>query len=124
MLCDMNGSWLRRTLASILGLVFAVGMTLSLAQATPIGTKITTASATSGATRTSKCPDCDHSNRDTKATDCRLAVCGGPGVATLASMPVLAVRTDRLAFALPTESSLMGWAHRPDPYPPRRPAFS
>jgi hypothetical protein len=77
------------------------------------------ASAVGLAANDVKCPDCDHGSRDMKAMDCRLAVCGAPGVATLASTPVVAVRSDWLGLPIWAQPSLVDWAHAPDPYPPR-----
>lgn len=119
MLCGMTRSWLRRALSSILGVVFAASMSISTVQATEMAAKMTMASAMDVAASGSTCPACDHGNRDMKAMDCRVAVCGSPSVATLASAPVLVVRADALSLPLVVQPSLAGWAHAPDPYPPR-----
>lgn len=119
MLWHMTRFWLRRTFTSILGLVFAASMSVSAVQATDMAVRMTMASAVGVAADDVKCPDCDHGNRDMKTMDCRLAVCGAPGVATLASTPVVAVRIDALDLPVRAQPSLVGWAHAPDPYPPR-----
>src|SRR5712692_7226594 len=96
MLRGMTRSWLRRTLTSILGLVFAASMSVSAVQATEMAAKMTMASAMGVAANDTKCPDCDHGSRDDmKPMDCRLVVCGSPVVATLASTLVVLVQTDR-----------------------------
>lgn len=110
---------LRRTFTSILGLVFAASLSVSAVQATDMAVRMTMASAMGVATNDVKCPDCDHGSRDMKAMDCRLALCGAPGLATLASTPVVAVRVDGLGLPVQAQPPLVGWAHAPDPYPPR-----
>lgn len=123
MLWHMTRFSLRRTFTSILGLVFAASMSVSAVQATDMAVRMTMASAMGVAANDVKCPDCDHDGRDMKAMDCRLAICGAPGVATLASTPVVAVRIDGLGFPVLAQPSLVGWAHAPDPYPPRPSTF-
>lgn len=119
MLYDMTRSWLRRILTPLLGLVFAASMSVSTVQATEMAAKMSMATAMSGEVHAGKCPDCNHGSGDTKTMDCRIAVCGAPGLATLASVFLLTVRTDGGQLPVPTQSSLLGWAHAPDPYPPR-----
>lgn len=119
MLCRMTRTSLRRTLSSILGLVFAASMSLSTVQATEMAAKMTMASAIGVADSDSRCPDCNHGSSDMKAMDCRVAVCGGPGVATLTPALVVVVRTDGLDLPIRALPSLVGWTHAPDPYPPR-----
>lgn len=81
--------------------------------------RMTGASGMGVAAEYGKCLDCDHGSRDAKAMDCSLAVCGGSSVATLASAPVVSVRIDGLGLPMPVQPSLVGWAHAPDPYPPK-----
>ncbi len=119
MLQRMTRAWLRRTFTLILGLVFAASMSVSAVQATEMAAKMAMASAMGVATNDSNCADCDHGGRDMKAMDCRLVVCGSPVVATLASTLVVVVRTDRFDMPVLAQLSLVGWAHAPDPYPPR-----
>lgn len=119
MLSHMARSWLRRTLTPILGLMLAASMSLSTVQTTEMATKMAMASAMGVAGSDSKCPNCNHGSGDMKAMDCRLAVCGGPGVATLAPALAMVVRTDGLDVPVRALPSLVGWAHAPDPYPPR-----
>ncbi len=119
MLRSMTRSWLRRTLTSILGLVFAASMSVSAVQATEMAAKMTMASAIGVTAADGKCPDCDHGSSDMKSMDCRLAVCGVPGVATLASTLVVVAQTDEFDLPVLAQPSLVGWAHPPDPYPPR-----
>lgn len=106
-------------LASVLGLVFAASMGVSAVHATEMAAGMTITSAMGAAASDGKCPHCDHGSRDMNAMDCRLAVCGALGVATLASAPVLVVQANGLALPILAQSSLVGWAHPPDPYPPR-----
>jgi hypothetical protein len=94
-------------------------MSVSAVQATEMASKMAMASAMGVATADGKCPDCDPGSRDMKSMDCRLAVCGVPGVATLASTPVVVVQTDGFDLPVLAQPSLVGWAHAPDPYPPR-----
>jgi len=95
-------------------------MSVSAVQATEMAAKMTMASAMGVAANDTKCPDCDHGSRDDmKPMDCRLVVCGSPVVATLASTLVVVVRTDRFDLPVRAQPSLVGWAHAPDPYPPR-----
>lgn len=119
MLLGMARSWLRRTLTSILGVVFAVSMSVSVVHATEMAVKMTMASAMAVAAGHDRCADCDHGNGTTKATECRLAVCAGPSVATLSSTLVVVARPDALDKPTLAQPSLVGWAHPPDPYPPR-----
>lgn len=119
MLYGMMRSWLRRILTPLLGLVFAASMSLSAAQATEMAVKMSMATAMSTLAHDGKCPDCDHGSGDAKRMDCRLTVCGVPAIATLASAFVMIDRTDRRQLPVPAQSSLVGWAHPPDPYPPR-----
>jgi hypothetical protein len=119
MLYGMKRSWLRRILTPLLGLVFAASMSVSAVQATEMVAKMTMAPAMATVTHDGKCPDCDHGSGDAKAMNCRLAVCSAPAVATLAPALVIAVRTDGHDLPVPTQSSLVGWAYPPDPYPPR-----
>lgn len=119
MLCHMTRCWLRRTFTSILGLVFGASMSVSTVQATEMAVKMTLASAMGVAASDSKCPDCDPGSHDMTAMDCRLAVCGSPAVATLAPALVVVVRVDGIDLLVRPQPSLVGWAHAPDPYPPR-----
>lgn len=117
----MVRSWLRRTLASLLGLVFAASVSVSTVQATEMAAKMSMASVMDMATTSDagKCPDCDHNKSDAKATDCRPALCGTSGVATLGSSTGGASRIDVVDAPILTQALLIGWAHAPDPYPPR-----
>jgi len=115
----MTRSWLRRRLASILGVVFAASMSVSAVQATEMAAGMTIGSTMGVAASDGKCPDCDHGSHNAKASDCLLAICGGTGVAMLASTFVVAVRTDGIALLPGVQSLLIGWACPPDPYPPR-----
>ncbi len=65
------------------------------------------------------CADCDHGKGGMTAMDCGLLVCGTSGVATLTPLFGAIVRTSVIAVALVPQPSLVGWAHPPDPYPPR-----
>lgn len=112
-------SWLRRPFASILGLVVAASMSVSVIQVTEISAWVTITSATTPTYNDSKCPDCDQSGRDMNATDCLLAICGGPGLATLVSTLAVVIQTDGLDQPVWVQPLLVGWAHPPDPYPPR-----
>lgn len=123
MLGGMKRSWPRRALTSILGVVFAVSMSLSAVQTMGMAAKMTMAATAGVAASDGKCPDCDHGGRDTKAMDCRFAACGTPSVATLASVLAMIARIDSLDRPLPVQLSLVGWVHPPDPYPPRVRAF-
>ena len=111
--------WLRRILTPLLGVVFAASMSASTVQATEMAARMSTATAMSGELHDTKCPDCNHGSDDTKAMNCRLVVCGAPAVVTLAPAFVMIVRTDGRDLPVPVQSSLVGWAHPPDPYPPR-----
>jgi hypothetical protein len=117
----MIRSWLRRTLASLLGVVFAASMSVSTVQATEMAAKMSMASAVDMAATSDagRCPDCDHSKSDAKATDCRPALCGTSGVAALGSSTGGARRIDVVDVPVLAQASLIGWAHAPDPYPPR-----
>lgn len=120
MLRFMVRSWLRRTLASLLGLVFAASVSVSTVQATEMAVSMSMASAmdmTSG--DDGRCSDCDRSKSDARATDCRPALCASPGVATLGNSTGGASRIDVADVPLLAQASLAGWAHAPDPYPPR-----
>lgn len=119
MLWHMRRAWLRRILTPLLGLVFAASMSVSAVQATEMAVKMTMATAMDVASDHGKCADCDHGNGGVKGMDCRLAVCGAPGVATLAPMLVAAAGIVEHDLPIPALSSLVGWAHPPDPYPPR-----
>jgi hypothetical protein len=119
MLCDMRRSRLRRILTPILGLVFAASMSASVVQAAEMAAKMTMAPAMDVVSDHGKCPDCDQGAGGMKGMDCRLAVCGAPGVATLAPMFVVVVPSVGHDSPLLAQSSLVGWAHPPDPYPPR-----
>ena len=107
-------------LTSILGLVFAASVSVSVVQAADMAAKMTMTAAMGVATSDAKCPDCDHSGKNAKGMDCRLAVCTTPSVATLASP--LDVTIDHYELDLPVSAPppLVSWAHAPDPYPPRR----
>jgi len=94
-------------------------MSVSAVQATEMAAKMTMASAIGVTAADGKCPDCDHGSSDMKSMDCRLAVCGVPGVATLASTLVVVAQTDEFDLPVLAQPSLVGWAHPPDPYPPR-----
>lgn len=117
----MIRSWLRRTLASLLGVVFAASMSVSTVQATEMAAKMSMASVMDMATTSDagKCPDCGHNKSDAKATDCRPALCGTSGVATLGSSTEVIARVDIADVPVLAQASLAGWAHAPDPYPPR-----
>jgi hypothetical protein len=119
MLDGMRRSWLRRILTPILGLAFAVSMSASVVQAAQMAAKMTMTPAMDIASDHGRCPDCDHGAGGMKGMDCHLAVCGAPGVATLA--PTFALVVPSVADDSPArlQSSLVGWAHPPDPYPPR-----
>lgn len=119
MLSHMTRSWLGRTLTSLLGLVFAASMSISSVQATEMAARMAISSTMGIAAERGKCPDCDHGSRDMKTMDCRVAVCGAPAVATLASKLVIGFRTDGLGLSVLAQSSLASWAHPPDPYPPK-----
>lgn len=116
----MTRSWLRRMLTSILGLLFAASMSVSVVQAADMAARMTMAAAMDGTTSDAKCPDCDHSGKNTKGMDCRLAVCTTPGVATLASALDVAIERYELDLPPSAQPPLVSWAHAPDPYPPRR----
>jgi len=118
MLRGMTRAWLRRTLTSILAVVFAASMSMSAVQAMEMATKMSMASAMGGGASDSKCPDCDH-GKDMKGMNCGLPACTAPAIATLASAPVAVVRTDGFDLPVLAQTSLVGWAHPPDPYPPR-----
>lgn len=119
MLCGMRRCWLRRILAPLLGLVFAVSMSASVVQAAQMTAKMTMVSSMDVASDHGKCPDCDYGAGGAKGMDCRLDVCGAPGVATLAPMFVVVVPSVAHDSPARLQSSLVGWAHPPDPYPPR-----
>jgi len=116
----MTRLWLRRMLASILGLVFAASMSGAAVQAADMAAKMTMTATMGVATSDARCPDCDHSGKDKKGMDCRLAVCTTPGVATLASALDVAIEHYELDLPASAQPSLVSWAHAPDPYPPRR----
>lgn len=116
----MTRFWLRRMLASILGVVFAASMSVSVVQAAEMAAKMSMAAAMCVATGDAKCPDCDHSGKNTKGMDCRLAVCTTPGVATLAPALDVAMARYELDLLPSAQPALVSWAHAPDPYPPRR----
>ena len=94
-------------------------MSVSTVKAMEMAARMTMGSAMAVAANDSKCPDCDHGNRDMNARDCRVAICGAPAVATLASTLGFVVRTDGVDLLVLAQLSLVGWAHAPDPYPPR-----
>lgn len=72
-------------LTSILGLVFAASVSVSVVQAADMAAKMTMTAAMGVATSDAKCPDCDHSGKNATGMDCRLTACTTAGVATLAS---------------------------------------
>lgn len=119
MLHGMTRSWLRRTLTSVLGLIFAASMSASAVQATEMAASMTLALAAGPAAHGGECPDCDHGNRDMKTMDCRVAVCGAPGLATLGTQSAVAVQAVGHDVPVSVQSSLAGWAYPPDPHPPR-----
>jgi len=119
MLCGMRRSWLRRLLTPILGLMFAVSMSASVVQAAEMAAKMSMTPAMDVASNHGQCPDCDHGAAGMKGMDCRLALCGAPGVATLAPIFVAVVPDVGHDSPVPAQSSLVGWAYPPDPYPPR-----
>jgi hypothetical protein len=116
----MTRFWLRRTLSSIWGLVLAASMSISPVQATEMAAKMAMAPVMGVAAADTECPDCD---RGMTAMDCRLAVCGGLGVATLVQMPAVAVRIEGLDLPVRALPSLVGWLSAPDPHPPRPGTF-
>ena len=119
MLDGMRRSWLRRILTPILGLVFAVSMSASVVQAAQMAAKMTITPVMDIASDHGQCPDCDHGAGGMKRMDCHLAFCGAPGVATLALTFVVVVPSVAHNSPARLQSSLVGWAHPPDPYPPR-----
>lgn len=119
----MVRSWLRRILTPLLGLVFAATMSASAVQATDMAAKMSMTTAMSTTSHGANCPDCGSGSRDAKAMSCRLAVCSAPAVATLAPTMVIVTRTDGHDLPVPAQSSLVGWAYPPDPYPPRSRTF-
>jgi hypothetical protein len=116
----MTRFWLRRMLASILGLVFAASMSVSTVQAADMAAKMAMTAAMGVVTSDAKCPECDHSGKNAKGMDCRLAVCTTPGIATLASALDVAIEHYELDPPASAQPPLVSWAHAPDPYPPRR----
>lgn len=119
MLWGMSRSWLRRIFTPFLGLAVALSMSVSAMQATEVPTGMTMATVAGVAADDGKCTDCDQGNRDKKANDCRLAICGMPGIATLVSAFAVVDRPNGRDLPVPPQSSLVGWAHAPDPHPPR-----
>lgn len=121
MLYGMRRSWLRWMLTPLLGLAFAASTSLSTVQATEMAAKMSMASSMDMATTSDvgKCPNCDHSKSDAKATDCRPALCGASVVATLGCSTGGAARIDVADVPVLMQAALVGWAHAPDPHPPR-----
>jgi hypothetical protein len=66
----------------------------------------------------STCPDCGDSGRDMKAMGCSLALCASPAMALPAQTAIM-MPFERFELPVPVQRSLFGWAHAPDPYPPR-----
>ena len=115
----MARSWLQRILAPLLAAMFAVSMSVSAVQATDMTVKMATGFAV-GTVQHNKCPDCDHSTGSMKAVNCGPVLCAAQGVASLPQTFAIAASVDGVDVPSPFQSTLVGRAHAPDPYPPRR----
>lgn len=104
-------------LTPLLGLIFAVSMSVSAVQASDMAARMAMASAM-GAAGDGNCRDCGDGAPDAKATGCAMAFCTLHVVASLPLTFVMfgVVGSDRPVLAQP---SLVGWASPPDPHPPR-----
>lgn len=114
----MSCSWLRRILALIVGAIFAMSTSFSVVQA--MGTAAMTGDVTAafGMGDDGKSPGRDQTDLGMEATNCSLPGCPGSALTLPAQGPAIIPTdgVDLLAAGLP---SLVGWAHAPDPYPPR-----
>jgi hypothetical protein len=107
---------LRQVLALMLGVLLALGMSLSAVQASDMALAM---AATGGAGSDDCSSGCggDDGGKDAKAMTCA-AVCIPPAVAVLAPTPSVAFDHTANVQSEP-DSLLPDWASSPDPYPPR-----
>jgi hypothetical protein len=116
--CAMMLLPIRRVLIGLLAAFLALGLTMSVAQATDMAMKMSTSSGMT-ASQNGDCHDCDGDDAGkTKMMVCA-AVCYGPVLAAFAEVaPVLVLRISAAIIA-PEDILPRGNPFPPDPYPPR-----
>lgn len=108
----MRRFWPRRLVALVVGLCFAVAMSVAAVQAN--GMALTMAAADQR-----PCSDC---TGDMAAMGCSTAACSTV-MPALAAQPAFAIDADRPAAASATPAVLRGRERAPDPHPPRSDAI-
>lgn len=113
----MNRSRLRQIFALMLGFLVALGMTVSVVQATTMSLKMATAPGM-GAANDGKCDECGNGGSGMKATGCGTAMCASAVVAAL-PQALSVTRGDPRERSLSTPTLLVGRTFSPQPHPPR-----
>lgn len=108
---------LRQVVTLILGIVFALGASVSVVSATSMAVKMAIA-CDSGAMANNNCDGCGDKGCGMTATDCAAAVCTSL-VATTPQTSPISYCGPQQRLSLAEWPALVGWPLPPDPYPPR-----